>query len=159
MSAKPKLVIPGGSGLLGRILAPWFVERGWEVTVLSRRPAPLAPGVRGAIWNGESLGDWARELEGAAAVVNLAGRSVNCRYNRRESSRDIGIAHAFDLRARRSDRKLRSAAAGLAQFQHRDDLQAFARPADGRIDRRNRRHAGGARRIFDRSGHGMGTGS
>ena len=82
-----KLVMPGGAGFLGRLLAPWFADRGWEVVVLSRR-GELVPGAaRTVFWDGANLGDWRRELDGAAAVVNLAGRSVNCRYherNRRE---------------------------------------------------------------------------
>jgi hypothetical protein len=83
MSIQPKLVVAGGSGFLGRLMAAWFVNRGWAVIVLSRRPTTLAAGVRWAVWDGESVGDWAQELEGATAVVNLAGRSVNCRYDRR----------------------------------------------------------------------------
>ena len=78
-----KVVIPGGSGFLGRILAPWFAKRGWTVVVLSRGGSVPVNGVRSVKWDGHSLGDWAGELEQAAAVVNLAGRSVNCRYHRR----------------------------------------------------------------------------
>jgi hypothetical protein len=50
---------------------------------LTRTPKPRADGVREIAWDGETPGDWARELEGAAAVINLAGRSVNCRYHAR----------------------------------------------------------------------------
>ncbi|MFN3651403.1 MAG: TIGR01777 family oxidoreductase [Armatimonadota bacterium] len=81
-----KLVLPGGGGYLGAFLVRHFVERGWEVVVLSRRPERVT-GARGVYWDGGTVGEWARELEGAAAVMNLAGRSVNCRYhapNRRE---------------------------------------------------------------------------
>jgi hypothetical protein len=77
-----KIVLAGGSGFLGRVLAAWFDARGWEVVVLSRRAAQVS-GARVVRWDGERLGDWARELEGAAALVNLAGRSVNCRYHAR----------------------------------------------------------------------------
>ena len=74
-----KIVIPGGSGQVGTLLARAFHEQGHEVVVLSRNPAP-APW-RTAHWDAETLGDWATELDGADAVVNLAGRSVNCRYD------------------------------------------------------------------------------
>ena len=74
-----KIVIPGGSGQVGRILARAFIEDGHEVVVLSRRPRPEP--WRVVAWDAESVGPWAAELEGADAVVNLAGRSVNCRYN------------------------------------------------------------------------------
>ncbi|MBX9790101.1 MAG: TIGR01777 family oxidoreductase [Pirellulales bacterium] len=82
-----KLVLPGGAGFLGRLLAPWLAERGWEVVVLSRRNETVPGAACTVFWDGANLGAWHRELDGAAAVVNLAGRSVNCRYherNRRE---------------------------------------------------------------------------
>ena len=74
-----KIVIPGGSGQVGTLLARAFHEQRHDVVVLSRSPTP-APW-RTAHWDAETLGDWAGELDGADAVVNLAGRSVNCRYD------------------------------------------------------------------------------
>lgn len=97
-----KVVIPGGSGQVGTLLARAFVTDGHEVVMLSRRvrEAPWKM-VR---WDGESVGDWKKELEGADVVINLAGRSVNCRYhaaNRRaivdsrvNSTRAVGKAIA-----------------------------------------------------------------
>jgi uncharacterized protein (TIGR01777 family) len=79
MNAK-KLILAGGSGFLGQALAKHFHARGWEVVVLTRHARSGNTHGRQVIWDGETLGAWARELEGAAAVVNLAGRSVNCRY-------------------------------------------------------------------------------
>lgn len=76
-----KLVLPGGNGYLGRFVIGHFRRPGWEVVVLSRRSAADDAGVRHVHWDGKSVGPWAAELEGAAAVVNLAGRSVDCRYN------------------------------------------------------------------------------
>jgi NAD dependent epimerase/dehydratase family enzyme len=81
-----KIVIAGGTGQVGRILCRAFSAASDEVVVLSRKANPKCS-CRCVQWDGESMGDWARELEGAAAVINLAGRSVNCRYgkkNRRE---------------------------------------------------------------------------
>jgi len=75
-----KIILAGGSGFLGRALAKHFHALGWEVVVLTRHADAGNKHAREVIWDGESLGDWARELEGAAVVVNLAGRSVNCRY-------------------------------------------------------------------------------
>jgi NAD dependent epimerase/dehydratase family enzyme len=74
-----KIEIPGGSGQVGTLLARAFVADGHEVVVLSRNPGQ-APW-RVVAWDGETLGDWATELDGADAVINLAGRSVNCRYH------------------------------------------------------------------------------
>lgn len=76
-----KLIIPGGSGQVGTILARAFHGEGHEVVVLSRNPGS-APW-RIVPWDAETLGDWAAELDGADAIVNLAGRTVNCRYNDR----------------------------------------------------------------------------
>ena len=74
-----RIVIPGGSGQVGTILARAFHARGDEVIVLGRNPQ-AAPW-RIVKWDAETLGDWAAEFEGADVVINLAGRSVNCRYN------------------------------------------------------------------------------
>jgi uncharacterized protein (TIGR01777 family) len=80
-----RIVIPGGSGHLGSMLARHFHERDHSVTVLARRP--LAAPWKVVLWDGSTLGSWATVLEGADIVINMAGRSVNCRYharNRRE---------------------------------------------------------------------------
>ena len=97
-----KIIIPGGSGQVGTLLARAFIADGHEVVVLSRilSQAPWKT-VR---WDGETVGDWAGEVDGADVVINLAGRSVNCRYhaaNRRaivdsrvKSTRSVGKAIA-----------------------------------------------------------------
>jgi len=74
-----KIVIPGGSGQVGTILARAFHGSGDQVVVLSRsvKPAPW----RVVEWDGRSAGGWTAEIDGADVVINLAGRSVNCRYN------------------------------------------------------------------------------
>jgi uncharacterized protein (TIGR01777 family) len=96
-----KIVIPGGSGQLGAVLARAFLAQGDEVVIVSRGEAPVGRGVR---WDGKTLGAWAAELDGADVVVNLAGRSVNCRYtpenlaqmmsSRVDSTRVVGEAIA-----------------------------------------------------------------
>jgi uncharacterized protein (TIGR01777 family) len=73
-----KIIIPGGSGQVGTLLARAFHNAGQEVVVLSRTPGN-APW-RTALWDVQTLGAWAKELDGADAILNLAGRSVNCRY-------------------------------------------------------------------------------
>jgi uncharacterized protein len=97
-----KIVIPGGTGQVGVVLARAFVADGHEVVVLSRKP-DRAPW-RMVEWDAETVGAWAAEIDGADVVINLSGRSVNCRYhaeNRRlikesrvKSTRAVGRAIA-----------------------------------------------------------------
>ena len=74
-----KIVIPGGTGQVGTMLARAFVADGHEVVILSRTPRK-APW-RMVAWDAATVGDWAVEIDGADVVINMAGRSVNCRYN------------------------------------------------------------------------------
>ncbi|MBB2902998.1 hypothetical protein FHR75_003834 [Kineococcus radiotolerans] len=97
-----KIVIPGGTGQVGGVLRRALAARGDEVVVVSRRPEALEPGIRHVVWDGRTQGAWADEVDGADAVVNLAGRSVSCRYtdanlrqmmdSRVDSTRAVGEA-------------------------------------------------------------------
>ena len=97
-----KIVIAGGTGQVGNVLARHFHGRGDEVTVLGRHLVSTPWKLH--LWDGRSLGDWSALLDGSDIVINLAGRSVNCRYgeeNRRQimdsrvdSTRVIGAAIA-----------------------------------------------------------------
>ena len=82
-----RIVLAGGSGFLGQSLAAVLLDRGYEVIVLSRSPVAEPGRHRQVAWDGKTVGEWAQHLDGARAVVNLTGKSVNCRYtpeNRRE---------------------------------------------------------------------------
>jgi len=97
-----KIVIPGGSGHVGTLLARGLTAAGHDVVVLSREPR-TAPW-RVAQWDGRTVGEWSSEIDGADVVINMAGRSVNCRYtpahraeimdSRVQSTRAVGIAIA-----------------------------------------------------------------
>lgn len=79
MNARPlRIVIPGGSGHVGVLLAHYFQQRGHHVTVLTR--SPFAASWNTVHWDGVHTGPWIEHLEGADVCINLAGRSVNCRY-------------------------------------------------------------------------------
>ncbi|KQW47728.1 NAD-dependent epimerase [Nocardioides sp. Root1257] len=103
-----RIVIPGGTGQVGGILRRRYAAAGHDVVVLSRHPETLEPGVRHRSWDGRTVGDWAEELDGADLVVNLAGRTVSCRYtdehlrqmmdSRVDSTRAVG--QALELAAR-----------------------------------------------------------
>ena len=73
-----KVVIPGGTGQVGTALGRALRSDGHEVVVLTRQPA----GDGQVFWDGERLGPWAREVDGCDVVINLAGRSVSCRYTK-----------------------------------------------------------------------------
>jgi uncharacterized protein (TIGR01777 family) len=74
-----KVVIPGGTGHLGQILTDAFRRRGDEVVLLSRNVEAPAH-----FWDGRTFGDWVDQIDGADVVINLAGRSVDCRYGPQE---------------------------------------------------------------------------
>ncbi len=94
-----KIIIPGGSGHLGTLLTRAFRQKGHDVIVLTRDRHQA-----GVLWDGRTLGPWATLFDGADAVINLAGRSVDCRYSARnreeilrsrvESTRMVGEAIA-----------------------------------------------------------------
>ena len=75
-----RIVIAGGSGFLGQRLEHYFAGHGWDVIILTRTAERENNRIQ---WDGRTLGNWAAELEGAAAIVNLSGRTVDCRYNAR----------------------------------------------------------------------------
>ncbi|MGW2051472.1 TIGR01777 family oxidoreductase [Streptomyces sp. NPDC001858] len=99
-----KIVLPGGTGQVGTVLRRALTAAGHEVVVLSRRPA----GRGEARWDGRTLGPWAKAIDGSDVVVNLAGRSVSCRYtpdnlrdmmeSRVDSARVVGEAIAAAAR-------------------------------------------------------------
>ena len=73
-----KILIAGGTGFIGLSLAKHLVERGYEPVVMARNQPRKAIPHRFVKWDAVTLGDWTKELEGALAVVNLAGRTVDC---------------------------------------------------------------------------------
>src|SRR5271169_4295005 len=100
MTNSLRIVIPGGNGQVGTVLSRHFHAQGHKVVVLARKSVP-APW-RVVKWDGEHLDDWTSELENSDVVINLAGRSVNCRYtsanrqaimdSRTETTRLLGTA-------------------------------------------------------------------
>src|ERR1051325_8369256 len=76
-----RIILAGGSGFLGSVLAKHFRQQGYEVIVLTRAPRERNDGGKEVVWDAKAPGDWVKSVDGAAAVINLTGRSVNCRYN------------------------------------------------------------------------------
>src|SRR5687767_3777535 len=78
MTRSGRVVIAGGTGFLGQSLARYLTATGRHVMVLSRRAPARAPAWTHATWDARTVGDWVRYLDGADALVNLAGRTVDC---------------------------------------------------------------------------------
>src|ERR1041384_4409765 len=95
---KPRIIIAGGSGFLGRLLSDYFAARGRELVILTRTNKVRTDGIREVAWDGNTAGDWTRELDGSEAFINLAGRSVDCRYHAR-NRRDILRSRVDSTRA------------------------------------------------------------
>ncbi|PYI90868.1 MAG: TIGR01777 family protein [Verrucomicrobia bacterium] len=81
------MVLAGGSGFIGQSLSPFLLSKNYELIVLTRAESDHRGAVRNVHWDGKTLDDWLEFVNGAFAVVNLTGRSINCRHtpeNRRE---------------------------------------------------------------------------
>jgi uncharacterized protein (TIGR01777 family) len=76
-----RIVIAGGAGFLGQALARYFLRAQWDVVILTRSPGQSGLAGRLVGWDARTPGDWTREIDGAVAVINLTGKSVNCRYD------------------------------------------------------------------------------
>ena len=74
-----KIVISGGTGLIGKALTNEFVKKGYEIVILSRNPGRWVgqhPNCKVVLWDSRTTGDWVNQINGADAVVNLAGASI-----------------------------------------------------------------------------------
>lgn len=87
-----RIVIAGGTGQVGTLLAHHFCNLNWDVVVLGRHRIKTSG--RFIAWDAKTLGNWMTELEGADVVINLAGATVNCRYSTR---------HRHEIKASRVD--------------------------------------------------------
>ncbi len=76
-----KIVIAGGSGFLGQIIVERFKEKSEEIVLLSRSSKTQQDNVRTVVWDAKNTGDWTKELSGADMLINLTGKSINCRHN------------------------------------------------------------------------------
>jgi len=76
-----KIIIAGGSGYLGSGLVNYFRDQASDIVILSRQPKETDSHVRTVVWNASSFGEWTSELENADVIINLTGKSVDCRYS------------------------------------------------------------------------------
>jgi uncharacterized protein (TIGR01777 family) len=83
---KNKIVIAGGSGFLGNYLINFF-KKEYTIVVLTRGTARFDNEVLYVTWDGKSQGDWIREIEGAEVLINLSGKSINCKFTKENKKR------------------------------------------------------------------------
>lgn len=76
-----KLIIAGGTGFLGKVLIDHFKSKVDEIVVFSRKDSQEQNNIRFVIWDAQNLGPWQSELNNADVLINLTGKSVDCRYN------------------------------------------------------------------------------
>jgi uncharacterized protein (TIGR01777 family) len=84
---KPRIVLAGGTGFIGQYLSPFLVLNNYEIVVLTRSESDHHTRIRKAHWDGKTPGEWIEVVNGAFGIVNLTGRSINCRHtpdNQRE---------------------------------------------------------------------------
>jgi hypothetical protein len=89
-----RIIFAGGSGFLGQALAREFLRQNYEVVILTRSPQARNDVAKEIAWDAKSSGGWAQFVDGAEVVVNLAGKSVDCRYT--EANRKAIIASRVD---------------------------------------------------------------
>jgi uncharacterized protein len=98
MKSRNKIILAGGSGFIGQSLAPLLLTKRYQLSVLTRSPSHQEGVVDHVQWDGKTFGEWGKLLEGAKAVVNLTGRSVNCRHTP-ENQRQIVDSRVNSVRA------------------------------------------------------------
>ncbi|MBP7808465.1 MAG: TIGR01777 family oxidoreductase [Bacteroidia bacterium] len=81
-----KLVIAGGTGFLGDALINYFGNKFDEYVILSRSPKQDKGNLKHVVWDAKTLGDWSKHLEGAECIINLCGKSVDCRYTEKNKA-------------------------------------------------------------------------
>ena len=80
MKTYKKIVLAGGNGYLGGVLADYYKDKTDEIIILSRQQQPAKQNIRTLLWDGKSEGKWTADLVNADMLINLCGKNVNCRY-------------------------------------------------------------------------------
>jgi uncharacterized protein len=136
-----RVLVVGGSGLIGRALVSSLAEDSHQAVVLSRRPdttAGLPQGVRAVGWDGRTLGAWVDELAGADAVVQLAGESIFGRWTAAKKARLLSsrvdssrlLAEAFAAVRRRPAVLLQGSAVGIYGDRGDEEVDEETPPGD-----------------------------
>jgi len=94
---KKKIILAGGTGLLGSSLSDYLINKGFEIVVLSRQMPSETSSTNQIVWDGTTEGNWASELEGALAVINFTGKSINCIHSK-QNKKEIWNSRVHSVR-------------------------------------------------------------
>jgi uncharacterized protein (TIGR01777 family) len=86
MKTYKKIVLAGGNGYLGTVLAKYYKDKADEVIILARKQAPVNGNIHTVVWDGKTENGWAVQLTGADLLINLCGKNVNCRYTKKNKA-------------------------------------------------------------------------
>ncbi|MCV9927323.1 TIGR01777 family oxidoreductase [Flavobacterium sp. LS1R49] len=92
-----KLIIAAGTGFLGQVLVDHFKNKFEEIVILTRGKSQTIDGIKYVNWNAKTFSGWENELEGATVLINLAGKSVDCRYTK-ENKKEILLSRIESTR-------------------------------------------------------------
>ena len=81
-----KIILAGGNGYLGTVLANYYRNLAKEIVILARSPKDRHGNIRTVVWDGKTQGEWVKELPGADMLINLCGKNVNCRYTEKNKA-------------------------------------------------------------------------
>jgi NAD dependent epimerase/dehydratase family enzyme len=120
-----KVVIAGGSGFLGQALSASLLQDGYEVVILGRSNKS---GLKGEFvkWDAKTMGSWSQQLEGALALFNLTGRSIDCRYTEKNKALILNSRVDSTQILGEAITNCDGTSEGLAQCQHRNGLQGYS---------------------------------
>ncbi|MBU2062663.1 MAG: epimerase, partial [Bacteroidetes bacterium] len=77
-----KLIIAAGTGFLGQVLINHFQNKFDQIVIFTRGKSKEENGIKYVNWDARKLSGWETELENATVLINLAGKSVDCRYTK-----------------------------------------------------------------------------
>jgi len=106
---KPTIIIAGGTGYLGQVLANSHLKENYRFVILTRslNAWKSSENIRYMQWDAKNQGNWSSEINGSYAVINLAGRTVNCRYTRKNKdliiNSRVNSTHAIGLAIQNSN--------------------------------------------------------
>jgi NAD dependent epimerase/dehydratase family enzyme len=84
-----KIILAGGNGYLGGVLARYYKYLADEIIILSRKPQAPDGNIITHVWNGRTEGEWLQDLAGADMLINLCGKNVDCRYTEKNRAEII----------------------------------------------------------------------